>query len=254
VLDGGGSGNIFGVRTNIVSYEHAPSAVTVDLTVVGPQNTIGAGFDTLSNFEGIRGSAYDDILTGNGSSVLEGGDGNDHLIGQAGHSDTASYEHAAAGVSVNLALTGAQVTHGAGTDTLTNIANLSGSQFNDVLTGDTHDNILFGNGDHDVFVFNETSGGIGHDTIGDFVSGSDHIELDYAAFDPSGPNDFNAWYASHVSIVNGGGNNGNGNPGPGNDLLIDLDPSHPNVDTILLKNASISGLHANDFIINPGIA
>jgi len=237
VLDGGGNG----IGTDIVSYEHAASAVTVDLNIVGQQNTIGAGLDTLSNFEGVRGSAHDDVLTGNGSGVLEGGDGNDNLIGQAGQSDTASYEHATAGVVVDLNQQGgnSQDTHGAGLDTLTNIANLSGSHFNDVLTGDTHNNILFGNGDHNIFVFNENAiGGIGHDTIGDFVSGSDHIELDYAAFDANVPNDFNAWLATHVTTANNG-----------NDLLIDLDPSHPNVDTILLKNASVGSLHASDFIL-----
>jgi hypothetical protein len=85
----------------------------------------------------------------------------------------------------------------------------------------------------------ETSGagGIGHDTIGDFMSGQDHIQLDYAAFTAGDANNFNAWFASHVTVVNGG-----------NDLLIDL---HANtVDTILLKNASIAGLHANDFILH----
>ena len=77
VLDGGA-----GIDT--ASYEHAPSGVTVSLALQGTsQNTIGAGFDTLTNFEALRGSAFDDTLTGNGNSTLEGGPGNDHLIGQA---------------------------------------------------------------------------------------------------------------------------------------------------------------------------
>ena len=49
------------------------------------------------------------------------------------------------------------------------------------LTGDAHDNIFMGDGGGDTFVFKETLGGIGHDTIGDFASGQDHIQLDYAA-------------------------------------------------------------------------
>ena len=216
--------------------------MTVDLTVTGAQNTIGAGTDTLVNIQGIRGSNYNDTLTGNGSSVLEGGLGDDHLIGQAGQSDTVSYEHATAGVTADLSNTGLQNTIGAGTDTLTNIANLAGSNFNDTLTGNSGANIFFGNGGNDTFVFNEAAGGIGHDTIGDFNSGQDHIQLDYAAFDA---NSFSAWLASHVTTVNNG-----------SDLLIDLNPAglNPGSDTILLQNAASGGLHANDFILHPGNA
>ena len=58
-----------------------------------------------------------------------------HLIGQQAAGDTASYEHAAAGVTVDLSLQ-PQDYPGGGADTLTDIANLTGSQFNDVLTGD----------------------------------------------------------------------------------------------------------------------
>jgi Ca2+-binding RTX toxin-like protein len=214
--------------------------VTVSLAVSGPQTTGGAGTDTLINIEGLRGSSFNDTLIGNGSGVLEGGPGNDILTGVAGGNDTASYEHATAGVIVNLAISGQQDTHGAGLDTLTNIANLTGSQFNDTLVGNTGNNTLFGNGGNDTFVFNETAGGIGHDTIGDFMSGQDHIQLDYAAFTAGDANSFNAWLASHVTTVNAG-----------SDLLIDLNPDgqHPGQDTILLKNASIGGLHANDFIL-----
>jgi serralysin len=42
----------------------------------------------------------------------------------------------ASGVTVSLAVAGAQNTVGAGSDTLTGIENLTGSSFNDVLTGD----------------------------------------------------------------------------------------------------------------------
>jgi Ca2+-binding RTX toxin-like protein len=173
------NGGTAGGSGDTVSYEHATAGVTVDLSLSGPQNTIGAGTDTLSNFGILRGSSNDDTLTGNGSSVLEGGPGNDHLVGkyilnQPG--DTASYEHATVGVTVNLSNTNAQNTGGAGTDTLTNISNLFGSQFSDNLTGDNNanrldggfggDNVhdtLTGLGGADTFVFNT-----GHVTITDF--------------------------------------------------------------------------------------
>jgi Ca2+-binding RTX toxin-like protein len=235
-LNGGGGGS------DTVSYEHSTvtSGVTVDLTT-GTEQTVAAGmFDTLFNIQNVRGSSFNDTLTGNGSSVLEGGPGNDNLNGQPGQNDTASYEHAASAVTVNLSITGQQDTHGAGLDTLNNIANLTGSQFNDTLIGDTHNNTLFGNGGNDAFVFNTAApGGIGQDTIGDFMSGQDHIQLDYAAFNPSDANSFSTWLASHVTTVNNG-----------SDLLIDLHLNNlSGHDTILLKNASFGGLHANDFIL-----
>jgi len=106
---------------------------------------------------------------------LEGGPGDDHLIGQS-LNDTASYQHATSGVTVSLNVSGPQNTGGAGTDTLTNISNLFGSQFSDNLTGNTGANILDGGfggdnvhdtltglGGADRFVFNS-----GHVTITDF--------------------------------------------------------------------------------------
>jgi len=236
VLDGGVNSFDYG---DTVSYEHAAAAVTVSLADSGPQDTGGAGTDTLTNFERLRGSGFDDHLTGHGNSVLEGGAGNDHLTGQEGGTDTASYQHATAGVTVDLNQQGSQQnTDGAGSDTLTDIANLLGSQFNDILTGDGGNNILFGNGGNDTFVF-DTSSGIGQDTIGDFISGHDHIALDYAAFDASIPGDFNTWIGSHATAVNND-----------SDLLINLN----GVDTILLKNVALASLQANDFILPSGVA
>ena len=109
------------------------------------------------------------------------------MAGQSG--DTASYEHATAGVTVNLALTGPQNTGGAGTDTLTNIANLFGSQFSDTLIGDNNNNILnggnggsdvhdilTGGGGADTFVFNN-----GNVTITDFSEGQhDVVDISHA--------------------------------------------------------------------------
>jgi Ca2+-binding RTX toxin-like protein len=74
--------------------------------------------DTLFNIENLTGSAFNDTLEGNaGNNVLAGGVG----------IDLASFEHAAAGVNVSLAVTAAQNTLGAGTDTLSGFENLTGS-------------------------------------------------------------------------------------------------------------------------------
>ena len=152
ILNGAGA-------TDTVSYETATAGVTVSLLVVGAQNTVNAGTDTLSNFENIRGSSFNDTLTGNGgTNILTGGLGDDVLNGDAG-SDTASYETSAAGVTVSLAIAGAQNTIGAGTDTLSNFENLRGSNFNDTLTGNAASNVLIGHLGNDVL-----DGGAGTDT------------------------------------------------------------------------------------------
>ncbi len=120
-IEGGGGNDILngGAGTDTASYAGAASAVTVNLGLATAQNTVGAGSDTLSNFENLLGSAFNDTLTGNASTnVLEGGAGNDTLNGGAGL-DTASYASATSGVTVSLTLGGAQNTVGAGTDTLT---------------------------------------------------------------------------------------------------------------------------------------
>ena len=79
ILDGGA-----GIDT--VSYASAAAAVTVNLASTVAQNTVGAGTDTLLNFENLTGSNFNDTLTGNaGNNVLNGGAGADHLIGGLGN-------------------------------------------------------------------------------------------------------------------------------------------------------------------------
>ena len=137
--------------------------------------------------ERMAGLGGDDVLFGlAGNDRLYGGDGNDTLKGGAGddrldggaNSDTADYAEATAGVTVSLALAGAQNTVGAGTDTLLSIENLLGSRFGDTLTGDaganqlrgaTGDDFLYGNGGDD-FLFGDAgndvlNGGSGYDVL-----------------------------------------------------------------------------------------
>ena len=50
-----------------MSYASAAAGVTVSLAIqdgVTAQNTLGAGTDTLSGFENLTGSAFNDTLTG----------------------------------------------------------------------------------------------------------------------------------------------------------------------------------------------
>src|SRR4029079_9879197 len=106
---------------------------------------------------------YNDKLTGDGAdNIIEGGAGNDLLSGgaNAAGGDAASYAHAAAGVTVSLAIATAQNTIGAGKDTLTGFENLIGSAFADTLTGDNAANLLTGLGGDDTI-----DGGASGDTM-----------------------------------------------------------------------------------------
>lgn len=133
------------------------------------QNTDVATVEAALQFESTSPTEGDDVLTGTsgddvidglgGNDVIQGLGGNDMLTGGAGI-DTASYALAAAGVTVSLAVAGAQNTGGAGTDTLTGFESLTGSAFNDVLTGNDGANVLTGLAGDDFL-----RGGSGADTM-----------------------------------------------------------------------------------------
>ncbi|MEB3840348.1 retention module-containing protein [Pseudomonas guariconensis] len=147
----------------------------------------GAGNDTLHGAAGndvlVGGGGDDKLYGGEGNDLLIGGPGNDLLDGGAG-TDTASYASAPGAVTVNLNLTGAQDTGGAGIDTLNGIDNLIGSDYNDLLIGNSGNNVLIGGlgndrltggGGNDTFVWQK--GDVGHDTVTDFIPGSDRLDL-----------------------------------------------------------------------------
>jgi trimeric autotransporter adhesin len=81
------------------------------------------------------GNAGNNVLAGNsGANVLTGGDG----------TDTASYGSAKAGVNVALDRSGYQNLGSSGADLLVGIENLTGSAFNDTLSGNAGDNVFNG--------------------------------------------------------------------------------------------------------------
>ena len=170
----GGSG------TDTVDYLASTSAVNVDLI---NQTAIGGDSegDTFTNIEGVRGSNFDDVIIGDASdNVLEGNGGDDTFIGGQGadtfdggaDTDTVSYSTSAAGVQVNL---DADTASGgdAGGDSLTAIENLTGSNFDDTLTGDASANVLSGGSGDDVL-----AGLGGADTL---VGGDGTDSADYSA-------------------------------------------------------------------------
>ncbi len=176
LLDGGsGDDNLNGGGgVDTASYKSSAFGVTVSLALQGAaQNTIGAGSDTLSNFENLMGSDQADTLIGDGlNNVLDGQGGDDVLIGAAGIDtllggaglDTADYHASATAVTVNLGSVKNGFTVGAGGDAqgdlLQGVEAVAGSDLGDKLTGDTGANVLTGNLGDDNLV-----GGAGDDQL-----------------------------------------------------------------------------------------
>ena len=116
-----------------------------------------AGFSESTEFKGNEKpgvEAYVQNVTPWHGNLLDGGAG----------TDTASYDAAMTGVTVDLGITGPQETFGAGIDTLVNIENLTGSSFDDKLTGDANPNVLSGGPGNDIL---DSSGGLEHDWAGE---------------------------------------------------------------------------------------
>jgi Ca2+-binding RTX toxin-like protein len=190
-----------GLGVDTLDYSGSTSAVIVNLD----SNSASGGYaegDVISGFENLIGSAKDDQLTGSalantinggagndmlqgfaGNDTLLGGDGNDRLYGGSGADvltggagvDTADYRYATGGVTVSL-VSNTGTGDDAQGDTLSGIENLSGSNFDDVLTGDAGNNRLVGNEGSD-----KLYGGAGNDMFDtgggyDFVDGGSGVD------------------------------------------------------------------------------
>jgi len=163
---GAGDDSIAGqVGSDTVSYAKAPAGVMVDLaggiatgdgtdSLAGIENAVGSAFGDLLKAEltgsVLSGGASDDNLQGRdgndtlnggpGDEILDGGLGNDRINGGPGK-DLLTYTHSPAGVTVVLIAHTA--TGGYGSDTLTGIEDVDGSNFADSLTGDSGPNVVF---------------------------------------------------------------------------------------------------------------
>lgn len=226
LLGGAGADTIDGgAGVDRVAYWTDTNAVLVDL-LFEDQNSGGALADRFISIEDIQGTSLNDDLRGdhgrnrvwagdgadilhgrNGDDVLRGQNGDDIIIGGVGADiinggagiDRAAYWTARTAVSVNLA----DVSHNTGEahgDVFVGIEDLQGSNFNDVLSGDSRDNriwggagndtiyggdgadLLFGQDGADVFVFELEH--MGWDRVHDFETGQDR--LDISAWDTNG--------------------------------------------------------------------
>jgi len=182
----------------------------------------------------IQGTAGNDNLVGTfGNETLIGLAGNDALDGGAG-TDTANYASATSAVTVNLA-TGL-ATGGAGSDTLVNIENVTGSAYSDSLTGNSAGNILDGGPGAD-----SMAGGSGNDTYvvdntGDVVTesllaGTDTVLTTLATYSIAslgnveritfqGAGNFSGTGNASSNVITGGSDDDQLDGGSGNDSLV----------------------------------
>lgn len=166
-----------GFGIDIIDYSGTtlPSGTTISLAT--QQAGSGASAEDLTGFEKLYGSQGSDRLFGDngdntvlgngGNDAVGGGRGNDLLVGGLGD-DTLTYSLDRP-VTVNLGVHTAQNTGGAGSDTQSSFENLTGSYFNDVLTGDAGANTIKGGGGADRLI-----GGDGDDSL---IAGSPNSHI-----------------------------------------------------------------------------
>jgi serralysin len=160
-------------------------------TVNGTNNseTLDASDGVTNGSEDIYGHAGNDTILGlGGDDHINGGEGADHIDGGAGE-DTAYYHFSKTGVTVSL-LNGAGIGGEAEGDTLVNVENLIGSEYDDILVGNDGRNEFYGGKGHDIL-----KGGGGDDDLhGEFGNdtlkgggGADNLwggaGIDTAAYD-----------------------------------------------------------------------
>jgi Ca2+-binding RTX toxin-like protein len=166
----GGGGN------DTADYSNATAGMTADLSVSLAGNDGQGGADNLFSIENLVGTAFADIMAGDGNAnVLRGGAGNDTLNGGGGI-DTADYSSATGRVIAELWLGRSGNDGQGGFDTLWNIESLTGSAFSDVLAGDSNNNVFKGGAGNDGFY-----GGNGID-IADYSDATAGVSADLSSF------------------------------------------------------------------------
>ncbi|MFC7380557.1 hypothetical protein ACFQQC_18630, partial [Brevundimonas sp. GCM10030266] len=87
IIMGGGGVNVLngGAGIDLLDYSQASSGVRAQLNTGTAVNNGDGGSDTISGFEHLTGSAFNDTLVGDaGNNIIRGGLGSDLLIGGAG--------------------------------------------------------------------------------------------------------------------------------------------------------------------------
>ncbi|ENV3530318.1 TPA: Ig-like domain-containing protein [Escherichia coli] len=157
-----------------------------------PAYDLSAEAGTASNNGKFVGTGYNDTFFATaGTDTYDGSGGWVYSSGTGtwlanGGMDVVDFRLSTVGVTANLSSTAAQAT-GFNTSTFTNIEGISGSNFNDILTGSSGDNQLegrggndtlnIGNGGHDTLLYkllnaSDATGGNGSDVVNGFTVGT----------------------------------------------------------------------------------
>ena len=206
-----------GAGRDRAAYTGSQEGLKVDL-INTRDNTGEAIGDTYDKVEDIQGSGFDDELLGNnannrlfggngddtlygrggddvllgqgGDDVFIGGAGADRMIGGAG-TDRVAYWSAKSGLTIDLG-NAANNTGDAAGDTYRQVEDIQGSNYDDLISGNSIANwlngmngadrldgragadVLTGGGGADVFVFNDAGA---TDTVTDFEFGSDLLSI-----------------------------------------------------------------------------
>ena len=186
----------------------------------------------------LSGTGYNDtFIAEKGIYTYNGGGGWSSVSGYdqwstTGGTDIVDFRKATSGVTVNLGVSGAQNT-GFNTVTLQNIEGITGSDFNDVIFGNSGDNVLEGRGGNDLFHLasgghdtlmyklltgSDATGGNGQDTVNGFTVGvfetvadADRINLGdlLQGYHPSVNGQYAAQYINGVATIKAGDAIGN---------------------------------------------
>ena len=160
-----------GDGTDWLDYSGSSAGVTVDLSTNSASGGDAAG-DTISGFENLTGSGFDDTLTlsntagqvnaGDGADSVQGGTGNDTLFGEGGNDTLVGNDGAD---SLNGGAGADSLSGGTGSDTL------NGGDGSDTLTGGTGADTFIADGTADLITDFDTTTGIGDidPTNNDFV-------------------------------------------------------------------------------------
>ncbi len=240
-LDGGDGDDTYYVNslTTLVIETNATASGGIDTVYVStpsytlPANVENAFINYGKGGNGLIGNSLNNQIHANYyADTIDGGAGLD-TISYAGANSSSTL-----GVTINLALSTAQVTGGSGTDTLLNIENLIGSDYADNLSGNASDNVIDGGPGSDTM-----AGATGNDTY--FVDSTGDVVTEQLNAGIDLVNSSLSTYTLGANIENGrvldNGANLNGNAlanvlyaGKGNNVLDGL-----------AGNDTVSYLYAN---------
>ena len=212
-LDGNGGTDtlIGGAGYDIYTVDSADDVVVenagegIDIVKASASYSIATEFNIellrligTGNFDATGNSEAQKLVGNSGDNVLDGGGGGDVLRGAAGNDtyimrdatdrivevDGNGSDIVKAAVSYTLAADASIETLRTIDDNASTAIDLTGNSHTTLivgnaganrLTGGSGDEMLTGGGGADVFVF--AGAGVGHDTVGDFVSGTDRLDL-----------------------------------------------------------------------------